>query len=118
MRLEADIREGLTQLPVVSFLLAMATLVFSFYVALSETGQWFATVSIIKLESYGAFDIQHLLNGELWRLIVGQMVHSKPVHMLYNVISLLALGLMLERRIGWTWFLSVWFFWWCNRHVS
>lgn len=110
MRLAADIREGLTRLPVVSSLLAIATLVYTFFVALSESGKWFATVSIIKLEPYGAFDSQHLLNGELWRLIVGQMVHSKPAHMLYNVISLLVFGLMLERRIGWRWFLLVWFF--------
>lgn len=110
MRLAADIREGLTRLPVVCCLLAIATLVFTFWVSLRETGQWFATVSIIKLEPYGAFDSQHLLNGELWRLIAAQLVHSKPAHMLYNVISLLALGLMLERRIGWIWFLSVWIF--------
>ncbi|EAR10668.1 hypothetical protein MED297_11650 [Reinekea sp. MED297] len=73
------------------------------------TGNVFGKVRIIDLEAYGGVTIEHLRNGEYWRLLMSQLVHSKPIHMLYNLLSLLLLGGVLERRVGSFRFLFVWF---------
>tara|TARA_B100000745_G_C19958061_1_gene323711 strand:+ start:79 stop:624 length:546 start_codon:yes stop_codon:yes gene_type:complete len=78
-------------------------------VAYLVSGNVFGSIKITDLESYGGFTSEHIKNFELWRLFVAQIIHSKQLHMVYNVLALLALGFLLEKRIGYLWFVSTWF---------
>jgi len=42
-------------------------------------------------------------------LFAAQLIHAKQAHMFYNAISLLAIGCLLERRIGSFNFIMIWF---------
>lgn len=66
-------------------------------------------VRITDLEPYGGYTLEHLLNGELWRVFVAPFIHTKQLHMFYNALSIMALGILLERRLGSFRFLLIWF---------
>ena len=85
------------------------TLVFSFYVAHDVSGSLFGKVRVFQLEEYGGLRVQHLIDLELWRLFVSQIIHVKQLHMLFNVLSFFILGLFLERHIGFTRMFLLWF---------
>ena len=43
-----------------------------------------------------AYERDAILNGELWRLATGHLTHAGPYHLLWNVLPLIALGLLWE----------------------
>ena len=96
--------------PIVTILLALLTLCFSFYAALEISGSFFGKVRVVQLEAYGGIYIEHLANFELWRLLSSQLVHVKQAHMLYNVLSLLVIAYYIERKLGATRLFILWFF--------
>ncbi len=46
------------------------------------------------------FDRQAILQGQLWRLLTGNLVHWGSEHFLLNVGAFVAVGLMYERPLG------------------
>jgi len=96
--------------PYFSLLIASITLVYSLYVAYDINGSLFEKVRILQLESYGGVTLDHLKNFEIWRLFTSQIIHVKQPHMLFNVLSLVVLGIFLERYIGFFKMLVLWFF--------
>ena len=50
-----------------------------------------------------------ILEGQYYRLITGMFLHFGLMHLLYNMISLVALGDLLEKEIGTARFLLVYF---------
>jgi rhomboid protease GluP len=99
----------LNKFPMVSIGLGLATALFSMIVAYLVTGSIFGTVTMIQLKSFGGVTVSHIANWEIWRLVTSQLVHAKQYHMFYNVLSLIALGFAIEKRVGWVIFLLVWF---------
>jgi len=69
-------------------------------VAYEVHGSIFSKVKILELREYGGVTFQQLGQLELWRLVSSQFVHVKPIHMLFNVISLLGIGYFVEKQIG------------------
>jgi len=63
----------------------------------------------LQLESYGGVTLGHLKNFEFWRLLTSQLIHVKQLHMLFNVLSIVVLGVFLERYIGFYRMLILWF---------
>nr|WP_240458320.1 rhomboid family intramembrane serine protease [Vibrio neptunius] len=89
--------------------MVLSTVVVSFCVNFQITGSLFGKASITELEPFGGLTYQYILQLDLWRLAVSQLIHVKQYHMIYNALSLFALGCILERKIGASVFLSVWF---------
>ncbi len=81
----------------------------SAYVAYAEHGSIFSQIKITELEEYGGTTLHHLKNLEFWRLLVSQFIHIKPIYMLFNVATLLLIGLFIEPYIGFIRFLILWF---------
>ncbi|SBS38489.1 Rhomboid family protein [Marinomonas spartinae] len=99
----------MNKFPVSAITLGIITAVFSLVVAYLATGSFLGKVTMIQLKSYGGLNVSNLANWEIWRLFTSQLGHSKQYHMFYNVLSLIVLGYVIERRVGWIMFLSVWF---------
>ncbi len=97
------------RIPYATLVLVMSTVVVSLGVNFQISGSLFGKINITELEPFGGFTYKHILDLELWRLVVSQLIHVKQYHMLYNALSLLALGCILERKIGSSVFLSIWF---------
>lgn len=97
------------KLPATTIILTLLTFVISSYVAYSVHGSILSKVKILELNEYGGLTFEHLRNFELWRLITSQLVHVKPLHMLFNVISIFILGCFLEKIVGAYRFLVLWF---------
>ena len=84
-------------------------MIYSLYVAYDINGSLFGKVRILQLESYGGVTLGHLKNFEIWRLFTSQIIHVKQLHMLFNVLSIVVLGIFLERYIGFFRMLILWF---------
>jgi membrane associated rhomboid family serine protease len=69
-------------------------------VAFEVNGSIFSKVKVLDLKTYGGVTFQQLRELEFWRLISSQLVHVKPIHMLFNVISLFFIGVIIENKIG------------------
>lgn len=95
--------------PYFTIFISIVTLCYSFYVAYDINGALFNKIRIIQLESYGGVTLVHLENFEVWRLFTSQIVHVKQIHTLFNVLSLLALGIFVEWHIGFLRMFSLWF---------
>ena len=52
------------------------------------------------LANYGALTKRDILAGELWRFFTPVLLHWNPVHILFNMYALYALGTGLERYFG------------------
>lgn len=96
-------------IPYATLTICTTTLIYSLYVAFTVTGHFWGTVPTPKLEPYGAINLNHLRNLELWRLVASQLIHAKQMHMLYNLLSLAALGVFLERHLRTINFFALWF---------
>ncbi len=48
----------------------------------------------------GGLDGARVADGEVWRLATAVLVHGDGLHLLVNVLALLALGRLLEPRVG------------------
>jgi len=90
-------------------MLCIVTLLVSSYVAYTLHGSILSKVRILELRDFGGLTFEHLKNFELWGLVTSQLVHVKPIHMLFNVISLFILGCFIERIIGAVRLLLLWF---------
>lgn len=73
------------------------------------SGSLFDKIKITELEPFGGFTYKHILDLQLWRLVVSQFIHVKQFHMIYNAFSLFALGYVLEQKLGSSVFLLIWF---------
>lgn len=66
----------------------------------------FTAITIALFIQFGAipqtliYNREAILAGEVWRLITGHFVHCDLSHLTWNVIALLSLGFLLERRVG------------------
>lgn len=49
------------------------------------------------------FDRGAILEGELWRLLSGHLVHTDTEHLTLNLVAFLVLGGSLESLLGWPW---------------
>jgi rhomboid protease GluP len=58
------------------------------------------TTGTDKLAEYGALIRADILAGELWRFITPVLLHWNPLHILFNMYALYALGTGLERNFG------------------
>jgi rhomboid protease GluP len=58
------------------------------------------TTGTDKLAEYGALIRSDILAGELWRFITPVLLHWNPLHILFNMYALYALGTGLERNFG------------------
>lgn len=96
------------ELPKVAIGLSVSTIVTSLLVNYLITGTLMGAVKVTQLEPYGGYSYKHLLNFELWRLVVSQLIHVKQMHMIYNVLSLFALGCLIEKALGSKVFVGVW----------
>ncbi len=97
------------RVPITTVILCLMTITMSLTAAYQINHVFFGSVRISDLEMFGGFTLSHIKNFELWRLFVAQLIHSKQMHMFYNVLALLCLGICLEKKIGVRWFLTVWF---------
>ena len=61
------------------------------------------------MEEYGGITFDHLWTLEFWRLFASQLIHVKQFHMIFNVLSFVLLGVMLEKYLGFTRFFVLWF---------
>ena len=86
-------------LPWCTLLLAAATVALSVHAAIEISGSWLGGVRIVQLEDYGV-RFGHLRDLELWRLVTAQLVHVKQPHMVSDVVCLLWVGAVVERRMG------------------
>lgn len=96
------------QIPYITIILVISTIVTSLVVNYFISGTFFGKVKVPDLEPFGGYTLEHIADFELWRLFVSQLIHVKQAHMLYNALSLLALGCLLERRIGSLSFILIW----------
>jgi len=94
--------------PIVTFILCILTMSVSFYVAYQITGSIFGKSRIIHLADYGGLTIEGIKNFEIWRLLTSQLIHVHQKHMIYNVLSILLLGIILERKVGPKYTFSIW----------
>jgi membrane associated rhomboid family serine protease len=69
-------------------------------VAYEVNGSVLSKVKILELRDYGGVTFQQLGQLEFWRLVSSQLVHVKPIHMLFNVISLFFIGYFVEKHMG------------------
>lgn len=97
------------RIPFAAILISAITLAYSMYVSFAINGKWLSDLQLLQLEQYGALRFEHLKNFELWRLIVFQLMHVKYLHMIYNVVSIIALGMCVEHVIGVARFFLLWF---------
>ncbi|MCF2859168.1 rhomboid family intramembrane serine protease [Pseudoalteromonas sp. SMS1] len=95
-------------IPFFTFFLCAVTLCVSMLVALQITGTLLGKSRIIYLADYGGITWQSLKSMELWRFFTAQLIHVHQKHMLYNVLSILILGIILERQVGYKYMLSIW----------
>lgn len=99
----------MNNVPITAITLSAITLVCSLVVAYSATNFIFGTVPVVKLSDLGGITVADLYRLEVWRLFTSQVIHSKQIHMLYNVVSLILLGYGIEKHLGWHTFLLTWF---------
>ncbi|MFZ2958895.1 MAG: rhomboid family intramembrane serine protease [Candidatus Ozemobacteraceae bacterium] len=99
-----------TRVPIAAIIISIFTALFSFYVSKEISGSLFGEFSYVELEKYGGITFGHLKNLELWRLLSCQLIHLKQVHMIYNALSILLLGVYLEPTIGSFRFLLLYYF--------
>ena len=95
--------------PYFTIVISILTVCYSLYVNYQISGSLFGKFKYTQLEPYGGVTFGHLWNLELWRLFASQLIHLKPPHMFFNVLSFLLLGSILEKHIGWTRFFVLWF---------
>lgn len=95
--------------PFVTVIISVLTLFYSLAVNHEINGSLFGAIKIVQLEPYGGVTFNHLWELEFWRLLVAPLIHVKQIHMLFNVLSFVLLGFMLERYIGSVRFFVLWF---------
>ena len=97
-------------LPIVTFaLFSMLVLIFFLQEAYAlgvPPGYSFNYRSLLALGADNRILVEH---GQWWRILTGALLHANAGHLIGNGIVLVLVGLLLERLLGWGWFLAV--FW-------
>ncbi|MBZ9675518.1 rhomboid family intramembrane serine protease [Mesorhizobium sp. ES1-1] len=91
-----------------SAFLAALTIVVSSYVFYSANHSLLGAVNVAALRDYGGTTIQDMAGFEVWRIFTAQLIHAKPLHMLWNAIGILLLGGRVERETGGRWVFLLW----------
>jgi rhomboid protease GluP len=60
-----------------------------------------------RLLDFGVLSRKEVLDGEYWRLLTYQFLHSGIRHLFFNMYALVYLGLIVENKLGWKKFLIV-----------
>jgi membrane associated rhomboid family serine protease len=89
-------------------LICILTLCVSIYVAHQITGTFFGKARIIYLADYGGLTLKGIKDFEIWRLFTSQLIHVHQKHMIYNVLSILVLGVILESKVGHKYIFAIW----------
>ena len=87
-------------------LLAVLILVFLVEGALAPHGEAVGSLSAQTIANYGGMSRNLVDAGEWWRFFTGPLLHSGPLHILMNGVALVFGGYLLERLLGWRWFLT------------
>jgi membrane associated rhomboid family serine protease len=96
--------------PFFTIAICILTVCVSFFVAYQISGSILGKSRIIYLADYGGLTVESIKEFEIWRFITSQFVHVHQKHMMYNVLSIMFLGVLLERKIGFRYTLSIWLF--------
>jgi len=94
--------------PIITLLICILTLCVSIYVAHQITGTFFGKARIIYLADYGGLTLKGIKDFEIWRLFTSQLIHVHQKHMIYNVLSILVLGIILEGKVGHKYIFAIW----------
>jgi membrane associated rhomboid family serine protease len=85
------------RIPVVTVALALVCAA-AFVVEVSAYGLLPDTA---ELAAAGGASREALADGAWWTLLVANVLHTTPWHLVFNLLVLLALGVLLEREVGW-----------------
>jgi rhomboid family GlyGly-CTERM serine protease len=58
------------------------------------------TAAVTGVRSELLFERQAIVDGEYWRLLSGHLIHGSQYHLTWNVLALLALGVLFESTLG------------------
>ncbi len=94
--------------PFVTFIICLMTICVSFYVAYQISGSILGKSKITELANFGGLTIESIKNFEVWRLLSSQLIHVHQKHMIYNVLSILFLGIIIEGKVGSKYMLVIW----------
>lgn len=45
----------------------------------------------------------HKLNNEFYRIFTGSFLHASLIHLIANILALLCIGSLIEKKLGWKW---------------
>lgn len=96
--------------PFFTIAICILTVCVSLFVAYQISGSFFGKARITYLADYGGLTLESIKSFEIWRFITSQFVHVHQKHMIYNVLSIMLLGILLERNIGFKYMLAIWLF--------
>lgn len=96
--------------PLFTIAICILTVCVSFFVAYQISGSILGKSRIIYLADYGGLTVESIKEFEIWRFVTSQFVHVHQKHMMYNVLSIMFLGVLLERKIGFRFTLFIWLF--------
>ena len=88
-------------------LLLVLVAAFVLEASLSPPGQGALKLSATTLARYGGLARVLVLQGEWWRFFTAPLLHAGPGHLFNNGLALVLGGIILERRIGWQWFIAI-----------
>lgn len=94
--------------PIITFILCILTVCVSLSVAYQISGSIVGKSKITELANFGGLTIHGIQNFEVWRLFSSQFIHVHQKHMIYNVLSILFLGILIEREVGPKYILAIW----------
>ncbi len=68
--------------------------------ALCLVGYVLSVTAGSNIFTVGYFSPVLVADGDLWRLATGNLLHGFPLHLILNLVGLLAVGRMIERALG------------------
>jgi membrane associated rhomboid family serine protease len=91
------------RVPAVTALLAAACVAL-FAVEVARYGPF---PNALELLDMGAASRDALADGHWWTLLSANVLHADPIHLLFNMIGFVIIGVLLEREVGWARFAGV-----------
>lgn len=88
-------------------LLLVLVIAFVIEVQLAPPGQGANKLSAFTLARDGGMARILVLEGQWWRFFTAPLLHVGPGHLFNNALALVLGGVLLERRIGWQWFVAI-----------
>lgn len=93
-------------IPWLSLILALL-LAFAYFMQWSTGYEPDVENSASILDLQGGLSRPHVQEGQWWRLLTAPLMHASSTHLFANLLSLLLVGVLLERRIGRAWFMVI-----------